>query len=388
MTNCPALYHDFMATLNLSDVIKLIPDSKLNWSSDCIDDAEFDVENLLANPLDFPALNQAILDEDVICIPVEPGIPEFEQVVTQTIVELCAMGIAASNVTVLLGEGTRKTVVESLLSHLEESRLDDCQVLVHDSTSKELQGFLGPSESGDPIILNARLVHADFVLPIARYQSSGWKSQIDFLYPYFSDVDSQKRFFKLNERHRVALNGEVNKWLGACFRVVCALREDVKQAEDRIVGFVLAGEPGSVQNAIADRLAKATARTPSTVRTPAQTYDLVVAQVRSHTCLSIEEMKQTLDALVAKCNRGGALVVLLDDGQEIPRLVDSKSGDFENEFDFVSVFVATEQTKLNGLGLSRIHAPAELERLVEQYESVLILPDSINEHSDALADKI
>ena len=186
----------------------------------------------------------------------------------------------------------------------------------------------------------------------------------------------------------MALNGEVNKWLGACFRVVCALREDVKQAEDRIVGFVLAGEPGSVQNAIADRLAKATARTPSTVRTPAQTYDLVVAQVRSHTCLSIEEMKQTLDALVAKCNRGGALVVLLDDGQEIPRLVDSKSGDFENEFDFVSVFVATEQTKLNGLGLSRIHAPAELERLVEQYESVLILPDSINEHSDALADKI
>ena len=372
-----------MANLKLSDIIDLIPESKLQLGFGYMSQAEFDVASLvdrqMEDPLDFPSLEQAILTEDTVCIVVEPGIIRGTAIAAEVARKVHEIGVPAENISLLLAEGTTGNGVRSAESLLSEAGCQGSQVLVHDATQRDEIGFLAPSQSGEPILLNARIVHADFVIPVASVRPDGWKSDIDFMYPYFSDVDSQKRFFKLTPPHRVALNSEVNRWVGCLFRVNVISTPSGEQIT------VIAGEQNSVNRKSRELLQE---QLPAGEK---KTGDLVIAEIQPHLCVSAEEWRQTLDNLIENCNRGGTVVLLCNDELEFPRLI-PPSGSNQNpeteeianlalRHDSHSVFVISEQAFFRRLGVSRITDGEQVKRLAEQADQVLVLPDFQNDFS-------
>lgn len=389
MTNHGCLYHEIMATYNISEIIDLIPSSKLVSKSGFDEESEFDAENsinqVLAQPLEFPPLQQAILEEDTVCIPVEPGIPLEESVAAMLAHAINQIGVAQERITVLLPEGATEQRLERFRQSLQQLDCSDCQVEMHRASDPECQGYLGPSQSGEPISLNARLVHADFVLPVCRAKPSGWKSQTDFLYPYYSDLESQKRFFKLNPRHRIQMNQEVQRWLGTCFQLSVATRYDWGQngSIDAVLGTAIAGESSQVNRAVKDYFQSRADRL-SSLQNEGQ-HDLVIAAMNPHLCLTREEITEWVSELKELCKPRGSVVLLWNDDNLVPGLLDggsekdSLSQDLLTEMDDRSFFLQSSQPLLRQLGMSRIGEINELEKLIERHESVLVIPDFIND---------
>ena len=384
------MYHENMAAFDISEIIKLIPGHKLTTGSVCNEESEFDVGKVvadtLANPLNFPTLDQAILAEDTVCIPVEPGIPSEELIASRVATAVSELGVPQSQITVLLPEGATPGRVDLLQAELETLNCGDCSVVVHHANEPEHIGYLGPSESGEPITLNARLVHADFVLPIGRAKPFGWKSQADFLYPWFSDVESQKRFFKLNLKNRIRLNQEVHRWLGNCFLISAAARVQFDgTGEHQNVGTLISGENDSVQVDIqkyCQSLASKLEVEQGDSDSPSQ-HDLVIARIGPHLCISEEEISDLIEDLKELCSENGSIVLLWCDDVEVPMLVEREDGEETSVFDTHNethkIYLKTEQGLLKQLGMSKIDSLKEIESLVEQHQSVLLLPDFINE---------
>ncbi|MEC9091588.1 MAG: lactate racemase domain-containing protein [Planctomycetota bacterium] len=368
--------------MNLNSILKLIPESKR-----CADtqiagkpdvEIETDLEQLLSDPLDYPPLQQAILAEDTVCIVLEPGTPQGAAIAAKMASVVSKIGVAAECLSILLAEGTAADRVAELNHRLEALGLSEADVLVHDSTQRSSIGFLGPSSSGEPISLNARLVHADFVVPIACGKLSGWKSQIDFLYPYFSDVDAQKRFFQLNPRNRIALNEEATRWLGATF-LVGRLPTFPEPGSSQPERPLLVGEQKSVRQTMSEAIQRSV--TPS----PLEEFDLVIAEINPHLCISNEELEVTIQQVVQWCSADGSILLVWNNELLIPRLIENQSSGSDTswgelfELGSQSFFVLTEQPKLAGLGMASIGTTDEVERLIDQHEKILVLKDFHNE---------
>ena len=382
MTISTGLYHVLMTTINLPAIIDLIPESKRCDAAKDAVKSEFEPETvldrLLSNPLDFPPLHQAILAEDTVCIVLEPGIPHGHAIAAGMARAVSLIGVAAERISILLGEGTAADVVADLGVRLGSLGFSEVNVVVHDSTQRESIGFLGPGSSGDPITLNARLVHADFVIPIAGAKSCGWKSQIDFLYPYFSDVDSQKRFFHLNLRKRIAFNEEVTRWLGATFLVgnlPSFPMEGSRQSEHSI----FLGEQKSVTRMMSKCIQE------KRVELPLEEFDLVIAEVNPHLCLSNEELNDTVQQVSQWCSHKGTILLVWNNQLIIPRLIENQSretGFSSNpvaELGGQSLFVLSEQPLLSGLGMTPVVEINEIKRLIDQHENILVIRDFPND---------
>lgn len=384
MTSQRGRYHEIMKAITISEIINRVPAAKLTTrfaSTEPEMDVAASLPGMLSQPVDFPTLDQAILSEDTVCIPVEPGIPDEAAIAAGVTRAVHDLGVGLEQITILLPEGTGEESLAAFREALQETGCSEVEVRIHDSTRAEHLGYLGPSESGEPITLNARLVHADFVLPIARAKSSGWKRDLDFLYPYFSDRESQQRFFALSPDQRIGLNHEVHRWLGNCFQVSVATRETITPAgaPASTIGTALLGETRAVNQAIRDHFQQQT----ETGEHPC--YELVIARVRPHLCLSGEEIGELVTDLMEWCTATGSIVLLWDDSQRVPRLVDLESRDDEwdrfpgLDFGDRSCFLATDQELLHRTGLPTITDLAELENLVENHGSVLVIPDFIND---------
>lgn len=395
MASRNGLYHEFMAPLKLSQIIDSIDDSKLNLELGCKEENESNVVTRLLDslhdPLNFPALEQAILDEDTVCIALDPATPAGLLIAAQLAKRVSAIGMPLDQITILLAESANAAVVQQLKSELDRIGCSGCQVAVHDSGKREDIAFLGPAESGDPILLNAKLVHADFVLPVASFEPSGWKSQIDFLYPYFSDVDSQKRFFELKEANRISFNQEVSRWLGAIFLVAA-----IGQGTTRVVS----GEQASVKKRIDEMLragaeglndveevnnGNASGRSDDgEISSDGQTrlYPMVVGLLSSRLCLSVEEITAAIEPLSRRCSATGTILLVWDDEVEVPRFVDREKNEpahFADDYGQdgqQKLYFSTSQSLLAELGVPSVSSVSELKKLVGHHDCVLVLADS------------
>lgn len=369
-----------MTAIKISDVLELIPAAKLAAELGDADKSDFDVlaatRSGLEQPIEFPKLEFAILPEDTVCIALESGTPAGVEITKEVISTLRKIGVQDEKICVLLAEGTSETAISELNAKFKEAGFESIASVVHDSIDRAASGFLSASESGDAILLNARLVHADFVIPIGLAKLSGWKSEMEFLYPYFSDRESQKKFFKLNERSKVAFGKEVTRWLGNIFGILVVSSDGVN------VDNVLIGGQVAIQNsgvtALKDKLGDPKS-VPSNGSEPEHdpSADLVVAEIGPHLYGSAAEVLQLVESVKSYCSADGTCVVLWNDDRTLESFADGEASDFDpNEMlDSANqnIFICTNQTAVKKLGFTAIHDLSEIERLIARHKRCLPL---------------
>lgn len=378
-------YHEFMAAIKISDVLELIPTAKLAAELGNADKTDFDVLKAIRTgldaPIEFPQLEFAILPEDTVCIALESGTPCGIEIAVEVILAVKNIGVQEENVCVLLAEGTGKSTISTLEAMLEDAGLMSVGVVIHDSVDRAASGFLSASESGDAILLNARLVHADFVIPIGMAKAGGWKSQIEFLYPYFSDRESQKKFFKLNDRSKVAFGKEVSRWLGNIFGILVVSNNGTN------VDDVLVGAQAKIQNAAIDAFkgmqldfspaSSYPASSNESVDNDSTLADLVVAEIGPHLYGSAAEVIKLVDLVKSYCSADGTCVVLWNDDRSLESFADGEANDFDPseilDSDSQNIFICTNQTAVKKLGFTAIHELSEIERLITRHRRCLPL---------------
>lgn len=400
-------YHEFMIPIEISEIIKQIPRPKLAGGDGHREEAEFNIEQsvaeALAEPLDYPTLDLAVLPDDQVCLVVEPEIRDGERISAAVVRALLQLGLPAENVVVLLAEGVDPENERQFRAELDRTGCQGCQLVVHQADDTSRMGFLGASLSGEPIALNARLVHSDFVIPIAHGRPDENESLFDFVYPSFSDLASQQRYYQLDPHDQAKLNREANRILGSIFRVsVC---------DSLSAGACLSSVPGRTLNAGNNRRQILIGEQESVQRSTRQWYadrggapqdvlqdsdrimepvDLLVALVGSPLIQTRDQVSRLVDRYREECSADGSILLIWDDRFRIPRFVDESACAVEvtdgatgmvdeaNEQPLLtrsqqSVYFHTSQSLLIQSELGAEIDAVGIERLIQQHDQILVL---------------
>jgi len=173
-----------------------IADAHLLWQfggPPALLDAPASIADGLAHPLDFPALNRAIVPGDRVTLVLDRHVPSAAEIIV-ALWEVCEQaGVNPEDILVLQPIaliGPRPDDPRRLLPETVRSRV---QWKVHDPTDDQGIGYLASSAEGERIYLSRDVLNADFVLPIGRLgfdPVQGRRSAMSSFYPGLSNTEA------------------------------------------------------------------------------------------------------------------------------------------------------------------------------------------------------
>lgn len=210
------------------------------------------VAEALANPLDYPPLQQSMVVGDRVVVALESGVPQASEVVGTVVRTLISSGIAPDGITVLRTQTDAEAGIGDPAPWLDPEVREQITLITHNPTDRQAMAYLAATESGEPIILNRVLTDADIVLPVGCIQArpaGSFRNVSSYVFPSFSDQRTLLRFRAVESRtaqaaQRKQLAEEVRHvgWLlGLTFTI-----QIVPGPGDRIL-HALAGETTAVQ---------------------------------------------------------------------------------------------------------------------------------------------
>ncbi len=168
---------------------------------EAIADVRQAVADVLAKPLDFPPLSQAIFPGDRIVLALEPSVPQAGEIVGAVVDMLLESGAKPDDIAIVLAhvEGDAETSQETdeLRQHFSDEYRDLIEIVAHDPAHREHLSYLAVGEHTEPVYVNRRLFDADVVLPIGCLRlGSAWDyyGVNGALCPTFSDQATLDRF--------------------------------------------------------------------------------------------------------------------------------------------------------------------------------------------------
>ncbi len=198
-------------------------------------------------PLAYPPLAQLVVPGDKVCLALDDGVPQASAVVGTIVDGLVAAGIEPGDITLIRGpSGAGQRDPE----WFRAGRGGEVQVLTHDPTDRKRLAYLAASSEGKPIYLDRALADADLVIPIGCLRLDGTLGYFGVgstVFPTFSDAQNLQRFHPLPAqstvrfRRRQAETDQVSWLLGIQFIV------EVLPAGDDQVLAVLAGRVDEVE---------------------------------------------------------------------------------------------------------------------------------------------
>jgi len=229
------------------------------------------LQDTLENPIDFPSLMLAILEDDQIAIALEEGVPDGERIAAYLIEYLLQHGTRSENICLILAgrDGRSQKLAEAAIRHLS---LPAIRIVCHDPNEIDSHAYVAASETADAIYVQRELVDADVVMPIycARIPECPYASDLFGISPSFTDAETQYRWSKawlednITHLHQHEKLSQEAGWLvGIHFTIA------VVPSLDGHVSEILAGKPQSV-------FERSTA---SLVNLGEEIYDLVIAVV-------------------------------------------------------------------------------------------------------------
>jgi len=153
----------------------------------------------LGEPLEFPPLSRSVVPGDQVTISVETGVPQAATIVAEAVEELIGVGIEPNDLCVLIAAGERGPDWVDPRSEVPEEWRDKIELVVHDPLRRSELRYLAATEdkAARPIYLNHRLVDADQVVTIGITRCQGpheVRAVPGGIYPAFSDAETQRRF--------------------------------------------------------------------------------------------------------------------------------------------------------------------------------------------------
>jgi nickel-dependent lactate racemase len=356
----------------------------------------------LESPLEFPPLGRSVVPGDQITISVESGVPQAATIVAEVVEELLGVGIEPNDISVLIDAGERGPDWVDPRSEVSDEWRDKIELVVHDPLRRSELRYLAATEdkAARPIYLNHRLVDADQVVTIGCTRCQG-PHEVEGvpggIYPTFSDVETQRRFrnaemdwHSTQSRGRAGREAERADWLlGAPFTI-----QVVPDSEGGI-SAVIAGsseQAWSHSKELADRVWRH--RVDRRAR-------LVVAAISGGMAEQTwENLGRAVDMAAALVGEDGAIAVCCELGGDLgPGMaqlaaaresagvlrrierdapVDGLPAKQVSEArDRARIFLLSgfSEETVEELGLAYVAREGEVTRLVQQFDSVIVLPD-------------
>ncbi|MEZ6119219.1 MAG: lactate racemase domain-containing protein [Pirellulaceae bacterium] len=358
------------------------------------------VRALLQTPLNYPPLQDAVLQEDQVVLAVGEGVRCAEDIVAGAVLELLQIGVDAQNIKVILTGLSRQATGTSFTKRLPGELQERIEVLVHRPDDRESLSFLAPVEGGDSVYVNRFIVDADVVISIGslRPQSSlGYLGVDETLFPRFSDKPTQQKYARPKS---VLSSTEANKRSdeahNAIWQLGSRLTIQVIPGADNSVLDILCGDCDTVQTEGQKRCDDAW-----TFEVPSRT-DMVIATIngdrRQQTWANLA---RSIDAALRVIEDDGTLVICCDlktpPGPAIQKLAGSES--LENAYQVLAktqskdalaamqLTQAMERTRVyllselseelvEELGVAFVTHPDEIARLASRHDSCIVLENA------------
>jgi nickel-dependent lactate racemase len=206
------------------------------------------MESALDEPIEFPPLPLALLEDDRIAIAVEDGLPDADTITCALVRYLVQHGTRQSMITVVLGADNTDWL-DRMRNDLRSQEFGDVRVVKHEPTNQDSHGYVGASNSADPIYIQRDLFEAEVVLPIYCIRTPDSPSASDKygMSPCFANAATQHRWnlawLEDNAHHlhlQEKLSDEAGWLMGVQFAIV------VVPAFDGSVSTILGGKSDSV----------------------------------------------------------------------------------------------------------------------------------------------
>ncbi|MEQ1827745.1 MAG: lactate racemase domain-containing protein [Pirellula sp.] len=210
------------------------------------------IDELLAQsldePVEFPPLPLAMIEDDHIAIAIEEGVPEANAIACALVKYLVQHGTSQSRITIVLG--ANKASWRELLKHeLEHLCFEAVKVVQHEPTDQESHGYVGASQSADAIYIQRDVFEAEVVLPIYCIRTPDSPSASDKygISPSFANATTQHRWnlaWLEDNTHHMHLQEKLSHEAGWMMGVQFVIA--VVPACDGSVAKILGGNPDHV----------------------------------------------------------------------------------------------------------------------------------------------
>ena len=206
------------------------------------------VAKTLDDPIEFPPLALALIDDDHIAIAIEDGVPEANAIACEVTRYLVQHGTRQEMITIVLGSDNQDWR-DRLMELLSVQELGDVKVVKHEPAHHDSHGYIAASASADPIYIQRDLVEAEVVLPIYCIRTPNSPSASDKygMSPSFADATTQHRWnlaWLDDNTHHLHLQEKLSHEIGWLMGVQFAIA--VVPACDGSVAAILGGSPDPV----------------------------------------------------------------------------------------------------------------------------------------------
>jgi hypothetical protein len=160
---------------------------------DPLADPQAAVHENVRHPLDFPALELALVADDRVVIVLDRSVPSAAETIAGTWSAFAAAGIEPGNVLILQPAATSASKLVDPRQLLPANVRERVSWKIHDPTVEDGTGYLASSAAGERIYLSRDVLEADFVLPIGRFGYDamlGRRELTSAFYPGLSTPDA------------------------------------------------------------------------------------------------------------------------------------------------------------------------------------------------------
>ncbi|MFO1042530.1 MAG: lactate racemase domain-containing protein [Planctomycetaceae bacterium] len=174
----------------------VVSEAQLLWQfrgPDALPDPAAVIAEALNNPLDFPALRQALVPDDKVTVVLDRDIPSAAELIAGIWTVCQGAGIAPENFTILQPISLTSLRPDDPRRLLSESVRRAMTWKIHDPSDTDGIGYLASSSDGERIYLSRDVLNADFVLPIGRLgfdPVQGRRSAMSSFYPGLSNTEA------------------------------------------------------------------------------------------------------------------------------------------------------------------------------------------------------
>ena len=350
----------------------------------------------LDEPVEFPPLALALIDDDHIAIAIEDGVPEANAIVCSVTRYLVEHGTRQEMITIVLGSDNQDWR-DRLVEELRNQELSDVKVVKHEPTHHDSHGYIAASASADPIYIQRDLVEAEVVLPIYCIRTPDSPSASDKygMSPSFADATTQHRWnlaWLDDNTHHLHLQEKLSHEVGWLMGVQFAIA--VVPASDGSVSAILGGSPDPVFQRASELIRPLDA--PKTTEHSlaiafvegdwTQQSWMNVARAAAHA-----DMQLDANGIIVVCtdlkHLSDGILQLGSDESEDKLQRQLLSSDLEDAFAAAvlssikskrSIYLMSQlkSNQVENLGLAYIDSPLDIERLCREASSVCVMRSS------------
>ena len=351
------------------------------------------IAKTLDDPLEFPPLVLALIDDDHIAIAIEDGVPEANSIACAVTRYLVQHGTRREMITIVLGSDNQDWR-DRLVEELQSQELGDVKVVKHEPTHHDSHGYIAASASADPIYIQRDFVEAEVVLPIYCIRTPNSPSASDKygMSPSFADATTQHRWnlaWLDDNTHHLHLQEKLSHEVGWLMGVQFAIA--VVPASDGSVAAILGGSPDPVFQRASELI-----RPLNTAKTTEHSLAVVfvegdwtqqswmnVARAAAHA-----DMQLDANGIIVVCtdlkHMSDGIAQLGSDESEDKLQRQLLSSDLEDAFAAAvlslikskrSIYLMSQlkSTQIENLGLAYIDSPLDIERLCREANSVCVM---------------